>query len=53
MSIAGFAVERIVAGDVPLPQKNYADPQQRIGFLREVSRRLESPPSSPACACGR
>jgi len=40
----GFAVERIVAADVSLPQKNYADPQQRIGFLREVSRRLETLP---------
>ena len=40
----GFAVERIVAADVSLPQKSYADPRQRIGFFREVSRRLESLP---------
>ncbi|HEY2019016.1 MAG TPA: ABC transporter permease [Bryobacteraceae bacterium] len=44
----GFAVERILAVDLSLPQKNYTGAQQRTGFFREVTRRLESLPGVTA-----
>ena len=38
----GFSVERVLSADLVLPQRTYQTAEQRIGFYREVIRRIQS-----------